>query len=318
MGNLRRFYYNNKAKIWKTILIIVSILAIIQIINYVIKRESEEKLKSPVQNTNQNTIIDNTSLTTDKSATSGTTVNESKLEKEVNIIEQFLNLCNNKNFEEAYALLSEECKQNVFNSYETFKRVYCDKIFTSKKTYTMENWAGSTYKVRIAEDILATGQTSTNGTAIQDFITIVTKDGENRLNINNYIGKTEFEASNTENDITIKVLEKDTYKDYEIYNIEVINNSEKTIYLDDGEDTSTLYIEDSKGVKYEATNNELIYSTLKVNKGQTIKYSIKFTNTYSSNRKISSLVFNKIILDYDEYIKNTSNYRDTISLKISI
>ena len=318
MGNLRRYYYNNKAKIWKTILIIVSILAIIQLINYFVKRDNENTLQNQKTNTVQNTIVNNTSLTTDKSSTTGTKVDENKLEKEVNVVEQFLDLCNNQEFVKAYELLSDECKENVFDNYEKFKNNYCDKIFTSKKTYTMENWAGSTYKVRIAEDILATGQTSNSGVAIQEFITIVTNNGEKRLNINNYIGKTEFKSSNTQKGITIKILSKNTYKDYEIYNIEVTNNTENTIYLDDGEDTSNVYIEDSNGVKHEAASSELIYSTLKINRGQTRKYSIKFTNTYISNRKISALVFDKLILNYDEYIKNPENYKDTISFRISM
>lgn len=317
MSNLRRYYYHNKIKIWKAILIIVSILILIQFANYMVKIKNNENEKS-TNNIQTSTVTDETSLVTDKSTISGETIDEKKLEKQVNLIEKFLDLCNNKEFEKAYELLSQECKQNVFNSYDIFKKVYCDKIFTSKKTYTMENWAESTYKVRIAEDILATGQTSTNGTAIQDFITIVTNEGQNKLNINNYIGKTDIQASNTKDDITIKVLEKNTYKDYEIYNIEVINNSKNTIYLDDGEETSTLYVQDSNGVKYEATTNELIYSTLKVKQRQTIKYSIKFNNIYNSKRQIKSLVFDKLILNYDKYIKNKEDYENIVSFKITL
>ena len=59
------------------------------------------------------------------------------------------------------------------------------------------------------------------------------------------------------------ILKSNTYKDYENYTIEVTNNTENTIYLDDGEDTSTIYIQDSNGVKHEAASSEIIFSTLK-------------------------------------------------------
>ena len=318
MSNLRRYYYDNKPKIWKTILIIVSIFAVIYGVNYFMRLQNDN-YNTLAQNIPQNTIVDNTSLTTNQSVVGGSTIDDSILEEHITVIENFLNLCNNKEFEKAYELLSTDCKENVFNNYNLFKTAYCDKIFNTSKTYTTENWSGSIYRIRLVEDILATGQSSTMGTAIQDWYTIVDEDGEEKLNINNYIGKQEFtDSTSTENDITIKILEKNTYKDYENYTIEVTNNTKNTIYLDDGEDTSTIYIEDSNGVKHEAASSEIIYSTLTLMSGQTKRYTIKFTNTYITNREIISMTFDKVILNYNDYLTNTENYEDTISITINI
>lgn len=318
MSNLRKYYYDNKQKIWKTILIIVSIFAVIYGVNYFMRLQNDN-YNTLAQNIPQNTIVDNTSLTTNQSVVGGSIIDDSILEEHITVIENFLNLCNNKEFEKAYELLSTDCKENVFNNYNLFKTAYCDKIFNTSKTYTTENWSGSIYRIRLVEDILATGQSSTMGTAIQDWYTIVDEDGEEKLNINNYIGKQEFtDSTSTENDITIKILEKNTYKDYENYTIEVTNNTKNTIYLDDGEDTSTIYIEDSNGVKHEAASSEIIYSTLTLMSGQTKRYTIKFTNTYITNREITSITFDKVILNYNEYLTNTENYEDTISITINI
>lgn len=316
MSKLRKYYYDNKTKIWKTILIIVSLFALLYFVNFLMRRKSENILTSQNQiNTIQNTVVDNTSLTTDKSVVSGGIVNEEKLEEDITIIEQFINLCNNKQFEQAYELLSNDCKSNVYNnSYNNFKRIYCDKIFSTKKTYTSENWSGDIYKIRLVEDILATGQSSTSGTAIQEWYTVVEENDELKLNINNYIGEKVFNStSNTVNDITIKILKSNTYKDYENYTIEVTNNTENTIYLDDGEDTSTIYIQDSNGVKHEAASSEIIFSTFVLTKGQTQRYTIKFTNSYISNREITQMVFDKIILNYEEYLKAKEDYSNTLS-----
>lgn len=318
MSNLRKYYYDNKQKIWKTILIIVSIFAVIYGVNYFMRLQNDN-YNTLAQNIPQNTIVDNTSLTTNQSVVGGSIIDDSILEEHITVIENFLNLCNNKEFEKAYELLSTDCKENVFNNYNLFKTAYCDKIFNTSKTYTTENWSGNIYRIRLVEDILATGQSSTTGTAIQDWYTIVDEDGEEKLNINNYIGKRKFtDSTSTENDITIKILEKNTYKDYENYTIEVTNNTDNTIYLDDGEDTSTIYIEDSNGVKHEAASSEIIYSTLTLMPGQTKRYTIKFTNTYITNREITSMTFDKVILNYDEYLTNTENYEDTISITINI
>ena len=315
MGNLRRYYYANKTKIWRGILIVAFILVIIQVLNY-FQGKKNTKVNNVSKTNTINTITNNTSLTTDKSALGTGSVSESQLKSDINIIDGFLSLCNNKKFEEAYKLVSTDCKNNLFTTYEIFKKTYCDKIFNSYKTYTTENWSGNTYRVKITEDPLATGKTS-NDMAIQEYMTIVDENKEKKLNINNYIGRKKINAENTQNNIKIEVVSSDTYTEYEVYNIRVTNNSEKTIYLDDGEKTSTIYIEDSNELKYNAASGEIIYSTLKIKPGSIVEYAIKYTNTYRANRKINKLVFENLILNYDEYIKNTEQYKDVIKFEVT-
>lgn len=315
MGNLRRYYYANKTKIWRGILIVAFILVIIQVLNY-FQGKKNTKVNNVSKTNTINTITNNTSLTTDKSALGTGSVSESQLKSDINIIDGFLSLCNNKKFEEAYKLVSTDCKNNLFTTYEIFKTTYCDKIFNTYKTYTTENWSGNTYRVKITEDPLATGKTS-NDMAIQEYMTIVDENKEKKLNINNYIGRKKINAEKTKNNIKIEVVSSDTYTEYEVYNIRVTNNSEKTIYLDDGEKTSTIYIEDSNELKYNAASGEIIYSTLKIKPGSTVEYAIKYTNTYRANRKINKLVFENLILNYDEYIKNTEQYKDVIKFEVT-
>ena len=315
MGNLRRYYYANKTKIWRGILIVAFVLVLIQVLNYFQGRKSNKT--NNVSNTNMiNTITNNTSLTTDKSALGTGIINETQLKNDITIIDEFLNLCNNKKFEDAYKLVSTDCKNNLFTTYEIFKKTYCDKIFNTYKTYTTENWNGNTYKVRITEDPLATGKTS-NDMSIQDYMTIVEENNEEKLNINNYIGRNKINAVNTQNNVKIEVISRDTFAEYEVYNTRVTNNSDKTIYLDDGEKTSTIYVEDSNGLKYNAASGEIIYSTLKIKPGFTIEYAIKYTNTYRASRKIKKLVFANLILDYDKYIKNPNNYNEGIKYEVT-
>ncbi len=322
MGNLRRFYYNNKTKIWRIILITAIILGIIYGINYQLKFERENAVKQPIINepieSTTNNDVNDDILKSEESAINGNNISGNKLNNDVELLKNFFELCNNKEYEKAYELVSNECKENLYGNYDVFKKAYCDNIFNTVKTYSIENWSGSTYKVRFFEDILATGQTSENMT-VQDYITIVEDDsGEDKLNINNYISRTKLDKTNTQNDITINVFNKDTYMDYEIYNIQVINNTSKNICLDSGEEVSTIYIQDDKGIKCEAASSELIFSTLIIEPGETKEYSIKYTNSYVTDRNISNMVFEKLILDYNEYIKDTQIYTDIIKFNIEL
>ena len=307
MGNIRRFYYKNKSKILKIAIFVIFILLIIQVINYLVKTtDKKEKYNNNVEYEEDNIVSNVSSLT-------GNEVDSEKLEKDSNVMKKFLDLCNEKNFEEAYNLLTDECKEVMFKTYDIFKRTYCDEIFAERKNYKIENWIGNTYKVRIYEDPLATGKVS-NDMAIQEYFTIV----GNKLNINNYIGRENINKSATQNNITINVIYRDVFKEYEEYKIEVVNNTNNTIMLDDGNESQTIYIEDSNKIKYEVATSEIIYSNLKINPGVTRIYEMKFLSTYSSSKEIEQMVFEKVITNYNEYIKDSNNYSDCAKIIIGL
>ena len=65
-----------------------------------------------------------------------------------------------------------------------------------------------------------------------DYITIVNKDGNKKLNINRYIGRKILNKSKDSDNIKTEVLYSDRYMDYEIYKIKITNNTDNTILLD--------------------------------------------------------------------------------------
>ena len=50
MGNLRRYYYANKTKIWRGVLIVAFILVIIQVLNYFAGRKNTNKTNTVSNN----------------------------------------------------------------------------------------------------------------------------------------------------------------------------------------------------------------------------------------------------------------------------
>ena len=296
MHNFIRFLNRNKNQIIRTIVIIIFVLIIIQTINYYVKVKNEGEISNNniLQN---NTILSNEidkGLVSNTSAITGENVPTEQLKNATTVIHDFITYCNEQDLESAYNLLTDECKQQMYTSLEMFKQSYYDYIFNGqKKTCTIENWYGDTYKVDINEDILSTGKYN-DGYSRQDYITVKEVNNEYKLNINNYIGYTKIDKKTASDDITVEVISKNTYKDYEEYTMKVTNNTDGILKLDNINSTKTLYLEDSNGVKYSYYNHELTDATLTVASGQTKEVTIKFYSSYSSTREINYIVFSNI------------------------
>ncbi len=297
MHNLMRFWYQNKNQIIKVGAIVIFVLLIIQVVNLFVKRNNEKKLENVINGTNINTnntsSTENNTVISDKSAITGQNVSSKQLSSETNTINNFINYCNQKDLEKAYSMLTEDCKSQIYTTLDTFTKAYYNDVFNGqKKTCTIENWFGNTYKVNIYDDMLATGKESKYSK--QDYITIETENGENKLNINNYIGHKDINKTTTNDNITVQVESRDTYKDYEEYTIKVRNDKDKTIQLDTIQSPKTLYLEDEKGVKYNYYSNELADSMLTIEAGHSKEMTIKFYSTYTSSKKIRRIVFSNL------------------------
>ncbi len=308
MYNLIRFFNQNRRKIIIIILFIVFLLGIIQLLNYFAKKENNTN-NTKNESISENLIIKN-EVVSQKSAISGTNISTKSLKKDTDVIGKFIEYCNSKNIEGAYSLLTDECKEVMFPSIEDFNRVYYAHIFNNQtRSYTVENWISSTYKIEYSNDILSTGKID-NDMGLLDYMTVVKSDETYKLNINNYIGRSMPNKITEIKDIAVTINSIDSYMDYEIYNLSVENKSNNTILLDTNDSTKSVYLEDTDGVKHYFYNNEVIQNRLKVQSKMKNTIEIKFMNPYTSGRSIKKLVFSKMVLNYDEYkdIEDKSQY----------
>lgn len=299
MYNLIRFYNQNRKKIFKIILIIVLIIAGIQLLNYFAKRGSSSK--------NDNIMVNadyyGKEVISDKSAISGNSVPNKKLKNETDVIKEFFDFCNKGDIEDAYMLITDECKDEMYPSIDDFKNIYYLYVFNGeKKSYTIENWSGDIYQVEITNDILSTGKLDNSETK-QDYVTVVEKDNEYKLNINSYVCRKDLNKTTNDKNIKITVQSIDKYMDYEIYNLYIENDSENDIMLDSGDDTKSVYLMDRNEHKYYFYNNEIIENKLLVKSKFKNSLKIKFMSSYSSSKNIKKIVFSKMILNYGEYKK---------------
>lgn len=325
MYKLRRWYNQNRKTIWKVIGIVVFLIAILQLLNYIAGRNNKIKSEEISSSQNNNLIQTNEytdlSLETDKSVLSDEEISTSQ-SKEIKVIDTFMAYCNNKDTKNAYDMLTDECKEEMYPKLDDFKNSYYKKVFNGeKKNISLENWNGSIYKVSIGDDILSTGQYNEDSIR-QDYITVKEVENDNyKLNINGYIGQTEINKScNSVSNIELIVKDRDRFMDYEIYTFEIKNNTDSTILLDNLKDVDSMYLEDSNNLKYSAYTNEISLSELLIKSKETRKIKVKYYNKYNSNRQIKNIIFSKVITNYtsDLALEDYYTLKDYCELKIEL
>lgn len=293
--NIFRYYNQNKKSIWIAIIAIIILIIAIQTINNIVKnrQENKENIIKINESEYRNNLNINVLLT------------EEDVKEDVTlIIDQFIRYCNAGKIEEAYALLSEDCKQEMFPTLQYFKQNYVDIYFFETKLYSKEKYRNQTYKIKLYNDIISTGKVEDT---IEDYYTIQKENNIIKLNISNYIGKKTLNKNNRDNDLRIVVLNKRIYKDYEKYEIEIENLTYKTILLDTKSSTKTMYLVGKNNVQYYSLSHEVLTENLVVKPKATIKVFIKYTKEYNSNQTVYKLCFSDIVTDYDLYKINKNN-----------
>lgn len=318
MNRLKRFYNQNSKGIWTLAIIIAFFLVLLKLLNLWSAKKINEEYKN--NSSSINSILqteNNINLESEKSVVTGEKKVSSNLNKEVQTIQEFLNSCENKDTTKAYEMLTDECKEQLYNSEDEFVEQYCNINFKDNSmNFNIENWVNSTYKVKMFDDIMSTGKYE-DGPVIQDYITVEKEKNEYKLNINNYIGKNLLNKETTKNNITIKVINRNIYMDYEMYDLEVKNNTENDILLDTKENLESMYIKDTKNVKYSSYSHEISLADLYVQKGQKRNLKIKYYSSYNSGKKIKEIGFSNVIMEYNKE-DNTINRGKIQELKVSI
>lgn len=297
MNKIIRYWNQNREKIIIVIAIIAFFIIVMQVINGILKNRNRF-----AGNTDINKTVDVTKP--NKSEITGQELTEKVTETNTNLIKEFVTYCNSQEVQKAYDLLSIDCKAEYGNDINVFKNNYLNKIFDNAKTYKLDlmgSISGThTYKITYyKEDLLATGGVSNNN--IEDYITIIKENNENKINISSFIRKENINKSQSSNDLEVIVNNKKVYKSYEIYNLTIKNNSKNTISISDGINNSDIYLMDKNNTKYTAFINEIPMYNLSLRNGQQINIDIKFNKIYDIYRTIEKMRFDNI------KIKNKNN-----------
>lgn len=314
MNKFVRFYNQNRKKILLYIFIVIVAFTIFKALNEYAIQKKEEKIEEEINNS----AIKKQGYNKNYSIITGETIKEEKSDELINVIDSFIEYCSNGKTKEAYNLISNGCKNVLYETLEDFEKDYYDRIFSKKRIYTAQLWkiknGKYTYRITFLEDPLLTGKV--NQLEIEDYYTLVyTKDGY-KLNINSFVGIENVRKGAEKEDIKIIVQQKITYMDYEQYIFTVQNNTSKNIKLYSGENTDKVYIKDQNDVKYIAHMYELLDEEIIVYANSSAEIKIKFERNYNPNSKEKEIVFDDIVKNYNDYIKGSKAERLSIIVKL--
>lgn len=295
-------------KHWKLVIAIIFIiiisLCIIQALNEAAKIQNREQ---------QNKINeDKSEIYKTESVLGEGSISDSEAIQNNTIIDNFITYCNEGKTKQAYSLLSEECKQEVFPTIEEFINNYYKIIFSQYKKYNLQNWISNdnktTYKVRFENDALAVGGYDEKQT-FEDYITVVKKKDVYYLNINKFIGRNEINKKASYEGINVKINSESIYLNNRIYDITFENNTSNDIELYNISNGTQWYLQDEKEKKYLASLSEITNSNLILKANSKMPLKVAFMKIYNKNDTLQNITFEKM------QILNTTN---TFNIQVKI
>ena len=309
---IRRLINQNRKKILYVIFIIIFIFLLIYSMNSILQKDEDKKINnSNITQTTKNTMINQTEETQ-------TTLSNNTIQNTMKI---FVNYCNNNNIEEAYDMLTNDCKEAFnFSTKEVFKKNYLDIRFREKQDYSMVKWSvdgnRTLYLIKFYGDLLSTGGENKEA---QEYYTFVKEENGYKININNFIYCEDKNIDVQKDGVRVHIGKMYVYDQYQEVEVSVENLTEgKICLIGSGSDPRNVYLENDSKVQY-----SLMYSADGlddgiIKKGSTGDYILKFNKAYNVNNKEKYMVFSNIILDYDKYLQTHDkiNYKNKISIKI--
>lgn len=233
-----------------------------------------------------------------------------------NLIDNYINYCNNKEYENAYNLLSNEFKSKYCKTLDEFKS-YVDELYNEKKIYNIQNYSNVNnvyvYRIRLLEDILATG--TTNGYEYkEEKIAIKEENGVLKLALNGYIGEEQLGIIAEDEYMKINIVKKDVKYDTETYTIEFTNKTNNYIRLADNTESNEILLQlpnDKRNAKNLQNGNIIILPNY------TYTREITFDKYYDSGENATALILNAIRV-LPEFSSNIENAIKLYSLTINL
>ena len=214
----------------KIIIFVVIAWAIIFMANYILKNRPKEELP-------KTTYEPNVAVMTDDE------VPEKHQATIESTIDTFVNKCNNKDYEGAYNMLSEDCKNEVYPTLNSFKK-YVDNRYPSKRAYSIQNFSNVgnqyIYNVNIMEDIMATGLTGKEYGYIEEKFVFTENDDSLKLSIDGFVRKQNLNIVAEDENLKVNIDYKNVFYDHENYKTTITNRSEHPIVLADGSSNNEI------------------------------------------------------------------------------
>ena len=302
INKLFRKYNQNRKDILTIIIVIVFTYILLQVVFGLIRSNNKRKMEQLVEQYNNEQSENKNYQSNTINSTTTDDKQEVTEEKSKAVIEEFVMLCNQNKIDESYSMLSDDCKKVLFMTTSVFDKNYVKKIFTEKRIAQIERsmYGTNIYKVTYNNNVLSSGATKSN--KIVDYIYVEKKNDKYTLSLNKFLYIKTIEKNLNDEKVNIKIIEKQTFIDYEIYTIEVNNKTSNEILLANKNNVNNISLTDEKGVIYSSYIDELATEALIVQPNGIKTINIKFNKAYNTKRKLNYMSFN-IIMNYKKDMK---------------
>lgn len=294
---VRDFFKKHK----NTIIIVAIVWIVIIIINYFLGRKKTE------------VALNITYMPHEVLLTSEFSVPEELQSPIEDIIDDYINKCNNKDYSGAYDLLTDDCKRYVFDdSLDNFTE-YASSIFKSKKRYSIQDYSNYgkyyIYNVKIIDDIITTGLTGQEYAYYEEKMAI-SRNGDNlKLCVNDFMGHTELKRIGEDDNVKIRIETRDEYYGFEIYTIRITNKTDKQMLIYDSIVTNEL----SLMTDTDARAPIRVSSPIELIPDETKTFEVTFAKYYDETQKADTMSFNKIRIMNDEYTGNEETEEEELA-----
>ena len=229
------------------------------------------------------------------------------------LIDDYINKCNNKDYSGAYELLDEDCKRYVFDdSLDNFTE-YASGIFNTKKRYSIQDYSNYgkyyIYNVKIIDNIIETGLTGQEYAYYEEKVAISQKGNTLKLNVNDFMGHTELKNVGEDDNIKIRIETRDEFYGFEIYTIKITNKTDKQIVLFDNIASDELKL----AIDTDERNPIRINSTIELIPEETKTFTVTFAKYYDEKQKADTISFNKIRIMNENYTGEEESEEEEIA-----
>lgn len=210
-------------------------------------------------------------------------------------IEKYIEYCNDGNYQRAFMMISEDCREYEFNNNIIAFQQYVLTKMPNPKKHSVQNYSNYDgmyiYQVKYTDDFLATGLTNQEYSYAEEKISFqVEKDGTLQMSVGNFIRATGMKSVIENDYLKIDITEKIVRYSMESYKVKFTNRTDFTIVIADGIEQEEVMIQLPQ--EYRARLNLDDDIILKPNESKELV--LEFAKFVDTGDKSQSIVFNAI------------------------
>lgn len=213
------------------------------------------------------------------------------------MIEEYVNYCNNNDFDKAYNMLSDDCKKYAYPTFDSYLNHLKIVMYTPKK-YSIQDYSNINnmyiYSVKYTDDILATGLTNSEYSYTEEKMAFQKNDKEEfEMSVGNFIKHEDMKLSTENEYLKIDVRERIVNYATEKYTIRLTNRSDYAIVISDYKESNEIFLTLSKETREAGQHDPII-----LNPNETKDVELTFDKFVDDNDNSYSITFGEIrVLD---------------------